>query len=66
MTRTVTAEDVANAVRNFNVTTDEAAKLIQSYAEAFASGEVIKALEKQHARNMAILETPLIRRAPDA
>lgn len=56
--------DVAMAVRMPSTTLEEATGLIESYAKAYASGEVIKALEQQHARNMAILEAPLMRAVP--
>lgn len=57
----VTPETIAQLARAHTTTLEEAASLIQSYADAYASGEVIKAIEQQHARNMAILEAPLVR-----
>lgn len=61
MTGPVTPAAIAELVRARTTTLQEAADLIQHYAEAYASGEVIKALDRQHARNMAILEGPLVR-----
>lgn len=62
MTGPITPAAIADLCRARSTTLQEAADLIQSYAEAFASGEVIKALEQQHARTMAIMEAPLTRR----
>lgn len=56
--------DIAMAVRMPSTTLEEAASLIESYAKAYALGEISKALEQQHARNMAILEAPLMRAVP--
>lgn len=49
------AKTIAEVVRASAVTLDEATRLIESYAAAFASGEVIKAISEQHERTMKIV-----------
>lgn len=60
----ITATAIAELARARTTTIEEAASLIQSFADTHASAEVIKALEQQHLRNMAILEAPLTRAVP--
>jgi hypothetical protein len=59
----ISPEEIAAVVRAPGTTFEDAARLIQSYAVTFASGEVIKAIEQQHERTMAIITAPLTRRA---
>ena len=47
---------IAVLCRAHTTTLKEASALIQQYAEAYASGEVIKALEQDHKRTIAILD----------
>lgn len=61
MTGPVTPAAIAELCRARTTTLQEAADLIQHYAEAYASAEVIKAVTKEHNRVMALLEAPLTR-----
>lgn len=58
MTGPVTPAAIAQLARAGTTSLQEAADLIQHYAECYASAEVIKAVTKQHNRTMAILEAP--------
>jgi DNA-binding transcriptional regulator YbjK len=62
MTGPITPAAIADLVRARTTTLQEAADLIQHYAEAYAIGEVTKAMQQQHDRYMAMLEGPLTRR----
>lgn len=57
----VTPHEIVAIIRLPTTTFGEAVELVKAYACAYASGEVIKAVEQQHNRTMAILEAPSVR-----